>query len=214
VTRFELEPYHRHTPDADLIEDLQRVARDLGSSAVTIDQYNEHGRFHATTITRRFNSWFKALELAQLKKTRNLNISNDALFENLVSVWTNLGHQPKYNDLAKPLSLYSSGTYEKRFGSWRKALEAFVSWANEGVASVPVPGAPRGFRRTQRNANWRQRAQILMRDGARCRLCGATASEARLDIDHVIPWSRGGETVIENLQVLCEQCNIGKSNLA
>ena len=33
-------------------------------------------------------------------------------------------------------------------------------------------------------------------------------------MDHVVPWSLGGETVIENLQVLCEQCNVGKSNLS
>jgi hypothetical protein len=132
----------------------------------------------------------------------------------LVEVWTKLGHQPKYNDLSKNISLYSSGTSEKRFGRWRLALEAFVNWANEGVA--PVNGAsPQSItRRTPRAANWRQRAVVLMRDGAQCRLCGATPqSGARLHVDHVTPWSLGGETVIENLQILCEQCNIGKSNV-
>ncbi|MDR2876514.1 MAG: HNH endonuclease [Chromatiales bacterium] len=27
------------------------------------------------------------------------------------------------------------------------------------------------------------------------------------------PWSKGGETVIENLRTLCSLCNIGKSNV-
>lgn len=213
---FELEPHHRDIPDQELINDLVRVANDINASTVTIDTYNEKGRFHATTLTRRFGSWFKALELAGLKKTRNLNISTESLFENLVEVWTKLGHQPKYNDLSKIVSLYSSGTYEKRFGTWRKALEAFVLWANEGISPPSIQIAPSGVvgRSGSRTANWRQRAIVLMRDGAKCQLCGATPqSGARLHIDHVIPWSKGGETVLENLRVLCEQCNIGRSNI-
>ena len=211
---FLLEPYHRNTADAELIEDLRRVAAEAAASSVTIDFYNEHGRFHATTLTRRFGSWFKALELAGLEKTRNLNIPNEALFQNLVEVWTRLGRQPKYSDLTNEVSSYSSGTYEKRFGGWRRALEAFVAWANEEtVPPANLVSEPAG-RRTQRHVNWRQRAIVLMRDGARCRLCGADPhSGATLHIDHIVPWSRGGETVTENLQVLCEMCNIGKSNL-
>ncbi len=215
--RYELEPHHRNVSDQELINDLARVASDTNASAVTIDTYNEKGRFHATTLTRRFGSWFKALELAGLKKTRNLNISNEMLFQNLVEVWTKLGHQPKYSDLSKDVSLYSSGTYEKRFGTWRKALEAFVSWANEGVSPPTSQTVPSGVigRKTLRTVNWRQRAIVLMRDGAKCQLCGVTPqSGARLHIDHVIPWSKGGETVLENLRVLCEQCNIGRSNVS
>lgn len=214
--KFELEPFNRNASDEELIADVKRVATLLGNTTLTIDQYNERGRFHATTLTRRFRSWFKVLELAGLDKTRNLNIPDEELFENLVEVWTKLGAQPKYSKLTKDVSSFSSGTYEKRFGSWRRALEAFVAWANEGIAAnvVPVPKNGTPPRRTPRHPNWRQRAIVLMRDGAACRLCGASPSSgARLHIDHIVPWNRGGETVIENLQVLCERCNIGKSDL-
>jgi hypothetical protein len=212
--KFELEPHYRNTPDDDLIADVRRVAIKMGGATVTIDQYNENGRYHATTLTRRFKSWFKVLELAGLPMTRNLNISNEALFENLVEVWTRLGNQPKYDSLTKDVSKYSSGTYEKRFGSWRLALEAFVSWANEGTFPNLSENIESPTKRTPRIANWRQRAIVLMRDGATCRLCGASPlTGARMHIDHIVPWEKGGQTVIENLQVLCEQCNIGKSNL-
>ena len=53
-----------------------------------------------------------------------------------------------------------------------------------------------------------------MRDGARCKLCGAAPIDGiRLHVDHVKPWSKGGETVLENLQILCNVCNIGKGDV-
>jgi len=33
-----------------------------------------------------------------------------------------------------------------------------------------------------------------------------------LHVDHIQPWSRGGPTVFENLQTLCNSCNLGKSD--
>jgi hypothetical protein len=48
---------------------------------------------------------------------------------------------------------------------------------------------------------------ILERDGHKCQSCGATNC---LEIDHIIPRSKGGETINSNLQVLCGDCNRGK----
>lgn len=57
------------------------------------------------------------------------------------------------------------------------------------------------------------RMKILRRDDFRCKMCGASASDGTsLHIDHIRPVSRGGPTVPENLQALCQPCNIGKSN--
>ena len=211
--KFELENFHRYVPDQSLVEDLIRVANQINKDKVTIDEYNERGQFHSTTLTRRFGSWFKALELAGLKKTRNLNIKNEELFSNLVEVWTLLGRQPKYSDLTREYSKYSSGTYENRFGTWRKALEAFVIWVNDNKLPVKEEKVGLKGRKTPRNINWRLRAMVLMKDGARCKLCGATPQDGiKLHVDHIVPWSRGGETVFENLQILCDRCNIGKSD--
>jgi predicted restriction endonuclease len=213
--RFELESHHRNVPDDELLDDLKNVASELDKSKVTIDEYNERGKFHATTLTRRFGSWFVALEKAGLQRTRNLNISNEELFENIVHVWTNLGKQPKYNDMTRDISKYSAGTYEKRFSGWRKALEHFVDWANEGqLPDIEISPSQSRSHKTPRNINWRLRALVLMRDGARCQLCGATPQDgSKLHVDHIFPWSEGGETVIANLQILCERCNIGKSDV-
>jgi hypothetical protein len=57
------------------------------------------------------------------------------------------------------------------------------------------------------------RMEILRRDGFRCKLCGASATDGvALHVDHVTPVSRGGQTTRQNLQTLCEPCNLGKSN--
>ena len=59
------------------------------------------------------------------------------------------------------------------------------------------------------------RYRVLKRDHFKCCACGASPAKdpaVELHIDHIIPWSKGGETVLENLQTLCSRCNLGKSD--
>lgn len=39
-----------------------------------------------------------------------------------------------------------------------------------------------------------------------------TSEGVTLEVDHIIPVSKGGKTVMTNLQALCWDCNRGKSN--
>lgn len=68
----------------------------------------------------------------------------------------------------------------------------------------------------ERLVSHKMRYQVLMRDRFRCRSCGrspATDLNVELNVDHIIPFSKGGETTFENLQTLCKECNIGKGAL-
>lgn len=58
----------------------------------------------------------------------------------------------------------------------------------------------------------RLRYEILRRDNHTCRYCGATASDAPLRVDHVIPVALGGADTPDNLVAACEPCNSGKSS--
>ena len=59
------------------------------------------------------------------------------------------------------------------------------------------------------------RYQVLKRDHFKCCACGASPAKdpyVELHIDHIVPWSKGGETVLQNLQTLCSRCNLGKGD--
>lgn len=40
----------------------------------------------------------------------------------------------------------------------------------------------------------------------------SAADGAKLHVDHIVPVSRGGQTVMSNLQTVCETCNLGKGD--
>jgi ATP adenylyltransferase len=56
------------------------------------------------------------------------------------------------------------------------------------------------------------RYQVLSRAQGRCELCGISKDEKALDVDHIIPRSKGGSDDISNLQALCYTCNRQKRN--
>jgi 5-methylcytosine-specific restriction endonuclease McrA len=53
------------------------------------------------------------------------------------------------------------------------------------------------------------RRALFARDGHRCVYCG---SAGRLTLDHVVPRSRGGDSVWENVVTSCAPCNLRKGN--
>lgn len=69
--------------------------------------------------------------------------------------------------------------------------------------------------RARHGGGWAKlRFTVLQRDGFRCVYCGATAQDGgRLEVDHVIPRSKGGEDSQDNLVTSCRWCNLGKSDV-
>lgn len=204
--------------DDELLEDLKRAAIENGGR-ISIPKYESIGSFDPTTISRRFGTWNNALKKAGINLSNEINISDERLFENVLNLWQKYGRQPVRKELDFPPSIFSQGPYNRRFGSWSNSLRAFVDFMNsmdsEFAAGPIVNSAISTAKRTPRDPNLRLRYYVLKRDNFTCRMCGASPAKdpsVVLHIDHIVAWSNGGETVVENLQALCSQCNLGKSN--
>ena len=58
------------------------------------------------------------------------------------------------------------------------------------------------------------RKEVFKRDNYTCCECGAKKEDgATLHIDHIIPVSKGGTDELSNLQTLCSDCNLNKSDV-
>lgn len=62
----------------------------------------------------------------------------------------------------------------------------------------------------KRNMSPKLRFEILRRDGFTCQYCGKTGTDKELEIDHVVPFSKGGTNDEGNLITACFDCNRGK----
>lgn len=227
--------------DEQLLTELRLVGARLGGSPVTVKAFQQHGRMNAATVRRRFRSWGKALAKAGLEITKSQRrYSDDDYFENLLAVWTYHGRQPTYGEMNKPQSRISADAYEAKWGTWRKALMAFIKRAEADSETEPSPTVPEGEVETvARSAATKPRSravrrpgprrdtsdrgaiplglryQVLKRDHFRCLLCGTSPANqpgCELHVDHVIPRYRDGRTEENNLRTLCSRCNLGKGS--
>jgi hypothetical protein len=182
-----------------------------------------------------FGSWPAALhELREilrlqgkdLKPRSRARIPDADLFQEMRRVWSALRHRPSRYEWESAFPKYSYETYKNRFGGWQSACLQFlehqmgeeIQLVEESPSSMnpshtndsDVP--ERVIRR--RNVPLNLRLNVLKRDGFRCVLCGRSPAIEHgvvLHLDHVHPFSMGGESTADNLRTLCEACNLGKS---
>lgn len=216
-----------------LLEDLVSVAKELNNPKITAADYDKYGQYSSRTILNRFGGWNKAKQKAKLKIGRVYNTTTEEYLQNILDLWALLGRQPKYAEVTSPNSKYNITSYTNKFGSWRAALEKFIEYVNSDndnlnnktttqvieLNEIKAKGLKEKeikIKRTPRGINLRLRWIILKRDSFSCRKCGRSPAKDQsviLHVDHIIPWSKEGETVVDNLETLCEQCNLGKSNI-
>lgn len=54
------------------------------------------------------------------------------------------------------------------------------------------------------------RRNVFLRDGYQCQYCGIRPAVRELNLDHVVPRSRGGRSTWDNLVTSCRACNVRK----
>ncbi|MFH1233169.1 MAG: HNH endonuclease [Patescibacteria group bacterium] len=210
-------PKNQPVSTDDIIADLKLVAEKLNTEKLSQSLYVANGKYDVSTITRRFGTWNKAVQHLGLKPGNINNYSDEELFENILNIWQHKGKQPTRRDLNFEPSKISQSPYNRRFNSWSTAIKEFIEYANEkDIKSIKNESADTSTRKISRDPSSRLRFKVLKRDNFSCVQCGASPAKnpaVLLHIDHIKPWSNGGETEISNLQTLCQNCNLGKSNL-
>ena len=167
--------------------------------------------------------------------TRRSSYSVQELFNEMERIWMQLGHRPSRDEWTASNPKISYDSIYRRFGSWTDACLKFIEYKSGGTIPEVIEtheetrkpqadhievnkknekGEVRILEKT-RTVPLSVRIKVLSRDNFRCIYCGkspATDVGTKLHIDHIIPFSKGGTNTAENLQTLCEECNLGKSD--
>jgi 5-methylcytosine-specific restriction endonuclease McrA len=80
----------------------------------------------------------------------------------------------------------------------------------DGSLRVPRVLHLRRYERVRRPAIRLTRKNLMLRDAHQCQYCARRPAVRDLNIDHVLPRSRGGEDSWENLVTACRICNLRK----
>ena len=223
-------PIHRMTNE-EILAALADLARSLGKAELSVTDVEAHLPFSPHIFRKRWGSSRAAFEAAGLSLSMaGRRYTDEECFGNMLAVWTHYGRPPKYSEMGHPPSKVGGKAYMLRFGTWNKALAAFVERVNEdpdeqttpttqtGDSAVGEPVASTGAQeagRDKREISLGLRFRVLYRDRFRCVLCGdspAVNLSCVLHVDHIVPWSKGGQTAFDNLRSLCGSCNLGRSN--
>ncbi len=158
----------------------------------------------------------KAAGLDPVGPQRGKRFSDEYLIECLRRKARKLGRCPRKADLARATpNTPGCMTYIKRFGSWKKALKTarLEPGVKERKRKRKKEYDPGG--RIYTSVTKKLRFAIFERDRFKCVYCGRTPVEhdVLLEIDHVMPESRGGLTCWNNLVTACSDYNQGKSDL-
>jgi len=179
-----------------------------------------------STIPRKFGKWPDLLKEIGLQPVPlGKRYTDEDCFENIVELWTHYGRQPNFRELNSTPSRVGSKAYVRRWGGWRPALGAFINYINQSP-SIPRRETDTTTEPSQspldsskappsepRSLSLALRYKVLCRDRFRCQICGRSPAKdigVELHVDHLIPWSKGGQNTEENLRVLCFDCNLGK----
>jgi hypothetical protein len=90
---------------------------------------------------------------------------------------------------------------------WGAAIGSFLAIA--AILSVRWRARASAGSVASRAIAERVRHEVWRRDRGRCVDCG---SRARLEFDHIIPYSKGGSNTTRNIELRCQQCNRGKGS--
>ena len=148
------------------------------------------------------------------------------MFDEMERIWRMLGHRPSRDEWAGANPSISYDTLYRHFGGWTNACLKFIEYQSgekvteeSGIVNIHKTTSPKikpvPIKVKTRTIPLSLRVKVLSRDKFRCVFCGKSPAidvGTILHIDHIKPFSKGGENTLDNLQTLCQDCNLGKSD--
>ena len=115
--------------DAQLLAELERVARRAGATEVTKAHVRKHSAIMGTRILEtRFGSFAAALAAAGLQSSHMTRRYTEVdLAHNFRAVAQRLGRTPRVSDMNRPPSTITPKTYTYRYGPWAVVVERLTS---------------------------------------------------------------------------------------
>ena len=141
---------------------------------------------------RRVIDWIEALFPTHRKEMKGLPWG----------IYYNRYHKNTYNPIAlekEVATLMADDDVTKKSGIYKYVLEKAIGNDDPSLLNI------RPFSDSQKRTVYTQQGGI-------CACCGKKYKYEEMEGDHIKPWSKGGKTEIENLQMLCRDCNRRKSN--
>lgn len=212
-----------------IIEELRRVGG-VAEGRLTRHEFDRHSKYcKGSTIIKYFGSWQLALREAGMiqdftRKPRRDRIPEKVLIAELVRIWKGIGHRPSKSEWEASDAIYSYTTYKERFGGWKNACKS--AFAVIGIDSEPIETSSAKesinyeaivkLKPDQtRNIPLKLRLKVFRRDDYKCQICGKSPAIRHgvvLHIDHIVPFAKGGKSILDNLRTLCSECNIGRGS--
>lgn len=125
---FKLNEYHRDVSDEELLDDLRRVAELLNKENLSMPEYQKNGKYHTSTITRRFDGWRNSLKKAGLSLTKTWAkheyCEDEALFfEDMRLVANKLNKEYITARDYRQLGKFDLSATFRKYGSWNIMLQ-------------------------------------------------------------------------------------------
>lgn len=84
--------------------------------------------------------------------------------------------------------------------------------AKKGIYEYLLSDGARGEKLNLRQFDDAEKRAAFEQQEGVCPKCNGSFTYEEMEGDHIVPWSKGGKTVPENLQMLCRRCNALKSD--
>jgi len=93
---------------------------------------------------------------------------------------------------------------------WRSGQSADLNTSKIEYLHASTWGAIEQLQFMRRLATRTERNLLAIIQNYRCAICNADLANG-FECDHLVPWSKGGQTTLENLQALCLNCHSSKT---